>query len=346
MEGAEEDELTMENSISGHARLVAYTGPLKRQAQTANHAGPFNVLHCGSDQRGIGSYIMSVEAAEEEVQCMEENGFGNVGPAACTIRPKRPTQATSHAGPSFVWRFGSDPQGISSCRMSMEAIVEEDLPIGKSISGNVRPPAYTRPPRRPTHTAGYARPSDVLRFGSDQGGIASCRMSMEAAEGEVQCTERNISGNARSLALTKPPRRLTHTIGYARPFDVLRFGSDQQGIASCGMSVEVAEEKVQCTEKNTSRNVRLAAYTRPPKRPAQTARHSGPFDVLHFGSDQRAISSCRLFVEAAEEEVRCMERGTSGNVRLAACTGPPTRPTQIAGYAGVSMGTPGVATLV
>ena len=37
-----------------------------------------------------------------------------------------------------------------------------------------------------------------------------------------------------------------------------------------------------------------------------------------------------------------MERSTSRNARLAASTGPPKRPTQVAGHVGISMGTPGV----
>ena len=73
-------------------------------------------------------------------------------------------------------------------------------------------------------------------------------------------------------------------------------------------------------ERNLSGNVRPVAYIGPPKRPEQTASHARPSDVLHFGSDQWGIGGCRMFVEAAEEEVQCMERSTSRNVRPAACT--------------------------
>ena len=91
MEAAEEDELTLENSIFGNARPAACIGPPKRPIQTANQAGPSNVLRFGSDQRGIGCCRRSVEAAEEEIQCIEENDFGNVGLIACTGPQKRPT---------------------------------------------------------------------------------------------------------------------------------------------------------------------------------------------------------------------------------------------------------------
>ena len=57
-----------------------------------------------------------MEAAEEEIQCTEENDFGNVGPAAFTEPQKRPTQAAGHGGPSFVQCFGGDQQRIDNCR--------------------------------------------------------------------------------------------------------------------------------------------------------------------------------------------------------------------------------------
>ena len=51
-------------------------------------------------------------------------------------------------------------------------------------------------------------------------------------------------------------------------------------------------------------------------------------------------------MEAAEDQIQCMERRTSGNVRRAASTGPPERPTQTASHVGISMGTPGMVALV
>ena len=48
MEASEEDDLTLEKSISGNARLAACIGPLKRPAQSAHHVGPSNVLRFGS----------------------------------------------------------------------------------------------------------------------------------------------------------------------------------------------------------------------------------------------------------------------------------------------------------
>ena len=49
VEAAEEDELTMENSISENARPPACIGPQKRLAQTADYARLDNVLRFGSD---------------------------------------------------------------------------------------------------------------------------------------------------------------------------------------------------------------------------------------------------------------------------------------------------------
>ena len=108
MEAAEEDEFTLENSISKNARPAAWIGPLKRPIQTADHVGQSNVLHFGSDQWGIGSYKRYVEAGKKEIQCIEENDYGNIGPVACTRPQKRPTQAAGNGGPSFVQHFGSD----------------------------------------------------------------------------------------------------------------------------------------------------------------------------------------------------------------------------------------------
>ena len=215
-----------------------------------------------------------MEAAEEEVLSMEENIFGNVRPAAYTGPPKRPAQTTGRARPSFGQHFRSDQRGIGSCRRYMEAAEEEVLIVGKSASGNARPPACTGPPRMPAQTAGYAGPSNVLRSASDQRGIASYRMSVEAAEEEVQCMERNRSGNLRPVACTRPPKRPAQTAGHAGPSDVLCFGSDQCGIGSCRRSVEAAKEQVECMERSTSGNVRPAASTGPPKRPTHTASHA------------------------------------------------------------------------
>ena len=91
MEVAEEDVLSMEENVFGNLRHVACTGPPKRPAQNVDRAGPSFVQHFGSDQYGIGSYKMFVEAAEGEVQCMERRTSRNVRPAASTGPPKRPT---------------------------------------------------------------------------------------------------------------------------------------------------------------------------------------------------------------------------------------------------------------
>ena len=109
----------------------------------------------------------------------------------------------------------------------MEAAVEEVLIVGKSASGNARPPACTEPPRMPAQTVGYAGPSNVLRSASDQRGIASYRMSVEAAEEEVQCMERSTSGKMRPAASTGPPKRPTQIASHARPSNILHFGYDQ-----------------------------------------------------------------------------------------------------------------------
>ena len=228
----------------------------------------------------------------------------------------------------------------------MEAAEEEVLSMEENVFGNVRPVAYTGAPKWPAQTAGRARPSFGQHFGSDQRGIGSYKRSMEAAEEEVLTMGKSVSENARPPACTRPPRMLAQTAGYAGPSNALRVASDQAGIASYRMSVEAAEEEVQCMERNRSGNLRLVACTRPSKRPAQTAGHARPSDVLCFGSDHCGIGSCRRSMEAAEEQVQCMERSTSGNVRPAASTGPPERPTQAASHIGISMGTPRVVALV
>ena len=108
-----------------------------------------------------------MEVAEEEIQCIEENDFGNVGPTACTGPQKRPTQAASHGRPSFVQRFGSDQQRIDSYRRSVEATEEEVLSMEDNVFGNVRLATCTGPPKRPAQTAGRGRPSFVQHLGSD-----------------------------------------------------------------------------------------------------------------------------------------------------------------------------------
>ena len=50
-------------------------------------------------------------------------------------------------------------------------------------------------------------------------------------------------------------------------------------------------------------------------------------------------------MESAEEVVLCMNKSVAGNVRLAAYTRPPKKPTQTEGHASVSMGALGVAAL-
>ena len=122
-----------------------------------------------------------MEVVEEEIQCIEEDDFANVGPAACTGPQKRPTQATGHGGPSFVQRFGSDQQRIDSYRRSVEAAEEEVLSMEENVFGNVRPTVCTRPPKRLAQTKGRARPSCGQHFGSDLQGIGSYRRSMDAA---------------------------------------------------------------------------------------------------------------------------------------------------------------------
>ena len=73
-------------------------------------------------------------------------------------------------------------------------------------------------------------------------------------------------------------------------------------------------------------NVRLAACIEPPKRPTQTASQVGPSFLQHFGSDQQDIGSCKMSVEAAEEEELFMGKSILGNSRPTCCIGPPKRP--------------------
>ena len=56
------------------------------------------------------------------------------------------------------------------------------------------------------------------------------------------------------------------------------------GIGSCGKSMEAAEDEELTKGNSISANVRLVAYTGPPKRPAPIAGHVGPSDGLRFVS--------------------------------------------------------------
>ena len=75
-----------------------------------------------------------MEAAEDEELTIEKSIFANVRPAACTGPPKRSTHTASHTRPSNVLHFGSDQQGIGSCRRYMEA-AEEEVPPSELVVG-------------------------------------------------------------------------------------------------------------------------------------------------------------------------------------------------------------------
>ena len=119
------------------------------------------VLDCTAPLEGqakadrIGSWGMHVEVAAEEIICMQIEMFGNVGPVACIEPRKRATQTAGQAGPANVLRFGSDQQGITSYRMSVEATEEDELTLENSISGNARPATCIGPPKRPKQTTDH-----------------------------------------------------------------------------------------------------------------------------------------------------------------------------------------------
>ena len=191
--------------------LLDYTAPLEGQAEPDR----------------IGSWGMHVEAAAEGIICMETEIFGNVGPTACIGAPKRATQNAGQAAPPNVLHFGSDQRAITNCGMSVEAAEEDEFTLENSISGNVRPAACIGPPKRPIQTADHAGQSNVLRFGSDQRGIGSCRRSVEAAEEEIQCIAENDFGNVGFAVCTGPQKRPTQAARHGGPSFVQRFGSDQ-----------------------------------------------------------------------------------------------------------------------
>ena len=83
-------------------------------------------------------------------------------------------------------------------------------------------------------------------------------------------------------------------------------------------------------------NVGPAACIEPPKRATQAVGQAGPANVLRFGSDQWAITSYGMSVEAAAEDEFTLENNICGNARPTTCIGPPKRPIQIANHVGQS----------
>ena len=108
---------------------------------------------------------------------------------------------------------------------------------------------------------------------------------MEADEEEVLSMDNNISGNMRLAVYTEPPERPTQTTHHVGPTNVLRFGRDHEGSGSWGIHVGVDEEDVFSVDKNFCGDMRPAIHRRPPRRPAQTAGHPRPVNVLRFGRD-------------------------------------------------------------
>ena len=96
--------------------------------------------------------------------------------------------------------------------------------------------------------------------------IVSLGMNVETPAEEIVCMETSMFGNVGFAACIEPPKRPTHTTVQARTSFVLHFGSGHLGIASCGMSVEVAEEQELSMEENDFGNLGLVACTRAPKR--------------------------------------------------------------------------------
>ena len=66
----------------------------------------------------------------------------------------------------------------------MEVAEEEIVCMETNAFGNVRPLARIDSPKRPTQTASEARQSNILRFGSDQRGIGSCKDMQRGCAGE------------------------------------------------------------------------------------------------------------------------------------------------------------------
>ena len=151
----------------------------------------------------------------------------------------------------------------------METVEEEIICMKTNMFGNVGPAAYIQPLKRPAQTACQAGSSNFLSFVSNQRGIGNCRRSMEGAEDEELTIKKIIFPNVRLAACTRPPKRLAQTASHVGPSDRLCFASDQRWISSCGMSVEAAEKEELTMGNSFSVNVRVAACTRPPKRPAQ-----------------------------------------------------------------------------
>ena len=62
--------------------------------------------------------------------------------------------------------------------------------------------------------------------------------------------------------------------------------------------------------KNSSRNVRLAIFTRPPKRPTQAVDQARQSNDLHLGRDYTGIRNEEMSREVADEEVLWMGKRT------------------------------------
>ena len=82
--------ICIKTKMFGNVGPTACIEPPKKATQTIGQEGPCNVLRFGSDRRGIASYGMFVEAAEEDELTLEKAILVHARPAVCIGPPKRP----------------------------------------------------------------------------------------------------------------------------------------------------------------------------------------------------------------------------------------------------------------
>ena len=137
---------------------------------------PANDFRDGCDDKEAGVACLSSESEDSFVTASEGLEERDILVLDCTAPLERQPK------PDWIGNWG----------IHVEAAAEKTMRIESNMLRYVGPATCIEPPKRPTHTAGQAEPSNVMRFGSDQWGIANYRMSVEAAEEDELIIEKII----------------------------------------------------------------------------------------------------------------------------------------------------------